>query len=447
MENLNISLESMDRDNSNVDIVSKDTKIVDVTDVTTGQQSSTTTPLNTTPPDNTTPEQSSTTTTDSDTTTTTDTTPEISTDEAVNLFLSGDNLSEEEIADRDKLFAIYGARGYDPNKNLLDKDGNVVLLYSDLHKFIEKGTLPVNDKGQLLYANGNVVETATLTSFVDEANVFLQNEYGFNIPNLEEINAIEDETERRNVMYKSIVATAHNEGINKFLQSNPIIADFHNHLRLGGTPESYKGSGIDYSKIDINQLGVSEKVGLIKDVYKLKNLNIDSSFIKFVEGNEEALNESVTNAIKELDEHHKNKAKENAKLIKEQEQAEKEATDAYWNNIQSIVQKGVLTTDTNIPDKDKEAFFRYLANPVKDGLSQNMIDSDKVTLEEDLLLAFIRFKGKSLNDFINTRANTNTAQKRREILQNYKPIIQSQGTAPTRDVSLKGISLANMKRD
>ena len=74
-----------------------------------------------------------------------------------------------------------------------------------------------------------------------------------------------------------------------------------------------------------------------------------------------------------------------------------------------------------------------------------MIDTDNITEEEQMLLSFIRFKKKSIGDFINSKACTTVANKRREVLNNYKPTIASKGSAPAGAVSLKGISLDNIR--
>ena len=92
---------------------------------------------------------------------------EVTTDVTVSNYLSGTeaNLSQDELQDRDKLFSIYDVKGFDINRNLLDKDGNIVLMYSDVFNFVDKGVLPTNEEGKLVTSGGTVVENITYSSF------------------------------------------------------------------------------------------------------------------------------------------------------------------------------------------------------------------------------------------------------------------------------------------
>ena len=436
MENLNISLGNMDIDNSNVDIVDPNNPIQVQTE---GQATNTT-------------EEGQQAEQEGEGNSNEGQTPDAAAEPASNTdvvesFLSGtqDTLEAETIEERNKLFNIFGVVGYDANRNLLDKDGKVVLMYSHLEKYLTNGELPVNQEGKLVYADGSIVEGVQYSSFVDEANSVIRDEFGFEISNINEINQIPDEAERKATLVKSIVHDARIAGIENFLQSNPAINEFYTHLRLGGTPDTFKGSGIDYSKIEVEKLGDSDKLSIIKDLYKLKNLPISDSYLKFVQTDANALNEATTEALKELATNKQAIDKENQIKLKQQQEEEARRVTEYWNEMKTLVNKGTISDTLTIPEKDKEGFFRYLSAPVKNGLSQDMIDEDSITQEERLMLSYIRYKGKSIKEFINTRTDSAVTARRRDALRSFKPIITSNGTSSSSDVSYKGISLDNIR--
>lgn len=428
MEHLDISLGNMNPTQSNVDIIDPTTQ------VTPPDTDSTTPPVvdNNVPP-----------VVDTDEPNNTDT-DNISTVES---FLSGtqESMTQEEVEERDKLYAIYGVVGYDANRNLLDKDGKPVLMYSHLEKYLSTGELPINNEGKLVFADGSIVEGVQYTSYVDEANSVIRDEFGFEISNLQEINQIENEEERKQALYKTIVHDSQVAGVQSFLENNPTINEFYTHLRLGGTADSFKGRGIDYEKIDIEKLGDADKLGLVKDLYNMKNLSIPDNYLKFVQTDANALNEAASDAIKELATHKREIDKENQIRLQEQQAEETKRVNSYWNEVKQVVDKGTLLDTYNIPEKEKDTFFKYLSAPIKNGLSQDMIDEDNITQEERLLLSYIRFKGKNISEFINSRTSTAITNRRRDALRSFKPAITSNSQSSTSDVSYKGISLDNIR--
>ena len=114
---------------------------------------------------------------------------------------------------------------------------------------------------------------------------------------------------------------------------------------------------------------------------------------------------------------------ENEYKIKQQEEAKN--LEAYWNNVNSVITNGKLK-DINIPNAEKEDFFKYLAVPINSkGESQEMIDAEKEDEEDRLLLSYLRFKKFNLNDLVNLKAKTNRLEQLRSRVGIPNPKIEN----------------------
>lgn len=372
----------------------------------------------------------------------------LSADEEAQLLLTGDTstLDAETIEVKEKLFNIYGASGYDMGGNLIDSTGKVVFTYSDLVNFIKTDKLPTNNEGQLVNAHGEVLENVSVSTQADDINSVIQEQYGFTLSNIEEINSIEDPEEQRKMALVSLVKESAVIAQRQFLENNPVLADIYNHLKLGGNLEDYKSATVDYSKVDVTKLGVEDKLRMIKTLYDKKGLPFNDSIVNLLRKDEQTLNNTTTDAVKALASLTKEESTVRAKQIQEQEQAEAKAIQEHWDTTRSIIDKGMLDEGIAIPEKDKQGFFDYLAKPVKDGLSQDMIDEDNITLERRLLLSYLRYKNADLLGFRNRVDNTNKTKERMNALRNVKVTTNSQKN-PFRndDFDVKSLSLDNIK--
>ncbi len=82
----------------------------------------------------------------------------------------------------------------------------------------------------------------------------------------------------------------------------------------------------------------------------------------------------------------------------------------YWNKVQNTVNEGKLS-NVQIPEADKDNFYNYMAI-AKDqyGRSQAMIDAENSSIEDTLMLEYLRFKGFNLNSLITAASQNKRAQ-------------------------------------
>ena len=347
--------------------------------------------------------------------------------------LSADNslLSEEDRALKNTLLSTFGAAGVDTNGNLINEQGQVVLSKESLDKYIDTGEVLLDAQGNQIDETGKIIKPASevnvANTIIELSKNAIEQELGFTLLDSEGkpksySNSVEGSTE----LLKDVATNATVNAVTAFLNSNPDLKDIYFHLANGGKLEDYSSSNTDYTAIDVTALDRSGKLNYIKQSFEQQGLKNAGSLIKTLEqSSDEALTQAAADAIltlKQVSEDTKVQ-RENEYKIKQQEEAKN--LEAYWNNVNSVITNGKLK-DINIPNVEKDDFFKYLALPINSkGESQEMIDADKESDEDRLLLSYLRFKKFNLNDLVNLKAKTNRLEQLRSRVGIPNPKIEN----------------------
>ena len=133
-------------------------------------------------------------------------------------------------------------------------------------------------------------------------------------------------------------------------------------------------------------------------------------------------------------------------LKQKQINAEKEAQ-AYWSSVINTVKNGKLA-NINIPLPEREGFLTYLTTPIQNGKSQDILDAEKDTVESDLLMSYLRYKGNDISALAKNIATTNNVQSLRERMAKNKirNANSDKGTKPkTQDNYIPSLSDLNLR--
>lgn len=347
--------------------------------------------------------------------------------------LSADNslLSEEDRALKNTLLSTFGAAGVDTNGNLINEQGQVVLSKDSLDKYIDTGEVLLDAQGNQIDETGKIIKPASevnvANTIIELSKNAIEQELGFTLLDSEGkpksySNSVEGSTE----LLKDVAANATVNAVTAFLNSNPDLKDIYFHLANGGKLDDYTSSNVDYTAIDVTALDRTGKLNYIKQSFEQQGLKNAGSLIKTLEqSSDEALTQAAADAIITL-----KQVSEDAKVEREREyqlnqQKEAQALEEYWNNVNSVITNGKLK-DINIPNAEKEDFFKYLAVPINSkGESQEMIDAEKEDNEDRLLLSYLRFKKFNLNDLVNLKAKTNRLEQLRSRVGIPNPKIEN----------------------
>ena len=347
--------------------------------------------------------------------------------------LSADDssLSEEDRTLKNTLLSTFGAVGIDANGNLVNEQGQVVLSKDSLDKYIDTGEVLLDAQGNQIDETGKIIKPASevnvANTIIELSKNAIEQELGFTLLDAEGkpksySNSVEGSTE----LLKDVATNATVNAVTAFLNSNPELKDVYFHLVNGGKLEEYTASNIDYTAVDVTTLDRTGKLNYIKQSFEQQGLKNAGSLIKTLEqSSDEALTQAAADAIITL-----KQVSEDAKAEREREyqlnqQKEAQALEEYWNNVNSVITNGKLK-DINIPNTEKDDFFKYLAVPINSkGESQEMIDAEKEDNEDRLLLSYLRFKKFNLNDLVNLKAKTNRLEQLRSRVGIPNPKIEN----------------------
>ena len=347
--------------------------------------------------------------------------------------LSADDssLSEEDRALKNTLLSTFGAAGIDANGNLVNEQGQVVLSKDSLDKYIDTGEVLLDAQGNQIDETGKIIKPASevnvANTIIELSKNAIEQELGFTLLDSEGkpksySNSVEGSTE----LLKDVATNATVNAVTAFLNSNPDLKDIYFHLTNGGKLEDYSASNTDYTAIDVTTLDRTGKLNYIKQSFEQQGLKNAGSLLKTLEqSSDEALTQAAADAILTL-----KQVSEDAKVQRENEykikqQNEAKELETYWNNVNSVITNGKLK-DINIPNAEKDDFFKYLAVPINSkGESQEMIDAEKESEEDRLLLSYLRFKKFNLNDLVNLKAKTNRLEQLRSRVGIPNPKIEN----------------------
>lgn len=359
-------------------------------------------------------------------------TPPIEEDNISSLLSADDSaLSEEDKTLKNTLLSTFGAAGVDTNGNLINEQGQVVLSKESLDKYIDTGEVLLDAQGNQIDETGKIIKPASevnvANTIIELSKNAIEQELGFTLLDSEGkpksySNSVEGSTD----LLKDVAANATVNAVSAFLNSNPELKDIYFHLANGGKLDDYTSSNVDYTAIDVTTLDRTGKLNYIKQSFEQQGLKNAGSLIKTLEqSSDEALTQAAADAIITL-----KQVSEDAKVEREREyqlnqQKEAQALEEYWNNVNSVITNGKLK-DINIPNAEKEDFFKYLAVPINSkGESQEMIDAEKEDNEDRLLLSYLRFKKFNLNDLVNLKAKTNRLEQLRSRVGIPNPKIEN----------------------
>jgi hypothetical protein len=172
------------------------------------------------------------------------------------------------------------------------------------------------------------------------------------------------------------------------------------YLRNGGDIAEYMNDrasiGLqDYSRIKLDEGDTNTQEKVFKEFYSKVGLSDDQikSMIDTAKANGSLYNQSEV-FIKKLA-NDQAKAKEELLIQQKRQQEEqlKEIT-TFWTGVEQTIKKSSNLAGIPIPETEKNEFFQYVKNPVKDGKSQRDIDSEGMTVEEALAFDYLVYKTK-----------------------------------------------------
>ncbi len=204
---------------------------------------------------------------------------------------------------------------------------------------------------------------------------------------------------------------------NELVNSTPGLKEYYEFIKSGGKQEDFikvNYPDIEYNKIDITtEEGQNtilreklQKEGLTKEEINSKLDRYKKSGIKADEAKD------AQTLLSNIQEKEKKELIENQKL---QQQKAIEDNNKYWTNIKDTITKSNTIKGLEIPLKEKEELFKYMAIPIdnKTPISQEYKDIQEEDLETRIAIAYLRMKKLDIAKLVQNTAKTIIAQEKR----------------------------------
>lgn len=321
-------------------------------------------------------------------------TPNVETFESLVGSLTSPTLTAELQSTKEALLSTFKATTLDANGNLLNAANEVILSADKLKAYVDNDTLPLDAQGNVVNDKGEIIQTkAELDndfSIINPVKSALETNFGVELPADLELPDTEEGIVK---LVSEVVKAKTTNTVVNFLEANPELKGFYQHIALGGKPEDYTSSNIDYKGINIKNLDEAAKTQLLAKSFSLQGTPNKENLIEIIKkAGEEELNKATASAVLFLDAKQSEFNQQREQELLEAADLEEENTEKYWQSVKSVVDKGTLG-NINIPLADREAFFNYMAKPINTNYdSAESTDAAKDSLEFQLLVSYLRYK-------------------------------------------------------
>jgi len=305
---------------------------------------------------------------------------------------------------------------------------------------IDGATYTINNNGDAVGEDGQVFRTrAELAQLIasqatQEPSVLqtLQSKFGSEFTD-ENGNPIvfDDSIEGLNSYVETVVKARQEEAqqaaLNSLFATYPQVEQALNYVKLNGSLEGFNEIPTERPTLDKNN--EEQLASVIREEWKLQNKRGDVN--KFIDYCKSAgtLYETAVESDKVVGEINEAKLAETRAKVEAAEQAEREATEAYWKKVDETLAKGDLMGYA-IPEQiqcnregkkvmlSKADFMKYISVPVDEsGNTAYMLDESKVApeiaMQDDLLRAYLKFTGGNYSSLVGMAANKEQVLKLR----------------------------------
>lgn len=248
-----------------------------------------------------------------------------------------------------------------------------------------------------------------------------------------------------NKLKDTYITEAKEEASNSLFENYPELKDAYNYLRINGSLSGFTES-TNWGSVELKDTDYDTLKSVIKEHYKALGDKADEEYLDYLE-KKGVLHEKAKASLEFLKTADANAKAEYEAQIKANEEREYQETIAYWKDVESTINSGVLlgyklpdtitvTKDGKSVVKSKSDFYNYMSKSVQDGKSQYELDLEstdtKAYTEEEILRAYIKFTGGSYKSIINMELNKEKIANNRNLRVKTKAVSSKQNVTSTK---------------
>lgn len=198
----------------------------------------------------------------------------------------------------------------------------------------------------------------------------------------------------------------------------------------GGSSQEFMNSyrnQVDYASIELHKEDVNTQRAVLGQYFQAKGH--DNAFIQdmldTLEDNGKLLSkaESAKNELAVAQEEYRKQMLNKQRETWEQQQRQLEE---FWDDVANTIESGNNFAGITIPDREKNKFFNYISDPVgPNGETQRDLDYQASEIEVKLAMDYLMYNGFKLDDVINKKARTKSAQSLRERIVSNEQRVKS----------------------
>ena len=246
----------------------------------------------------------------------------------------------------------------------------------------------------------------------------IQQRIGIELPEGEELTDDEDGFVKLAKIAAQQMAEQH---VDEYFGAFPQMKEFYEYLQYGGEPDKFLETRVpanDYSKVKLEEDNERQHEDIVRNHYK--SLGYSADFIK--EEIEDAKNggtleNKAKRSLKALQTAQKQEQEGLVAKQKEQYEAQAKEVEEFWKGVTQTIDQSKEFKGISINEKDKSEFVNFLTKEVEPGKTARDAAVEKMTLEENLAIDYLLYKGFNLEDLINRKAKTASAKSFRERLK------------------------------
>ena len=341
--------------------------------------------------------------------------------------IAAEKIANDKIANDLETAKKFGGTKLDDKGNVVDDKGTIIKTVEEINNTnspeaveIDNVKYALDKDGNALDKDGKIFKTAEEIKALEAEDVPLVDEI-YQKAGVEIIGEdgkpkkYEDSIEGILSYTNDLAIKKAQENLKKFFDTYPELTNIAQHLRNGGNlndfytkqASSWKNFQFDekneehLNKAVIEELvekGMSKEQAeftakTYKDTDKLKEFG-KAAYNRLLQG--EIANEKV----------------QQEQLQKQQLEEEAKVT-AHWTNVENVIKTGKIDNIT-IPEAERQSFFQYVALAAdENGNSKVTLDRHNLSIEKQLQLDYLIFKGFDLNKLVTNLVKSESVKKLR----------------------------------
>jgi hypothetical protein len=190
-------------------------------------------------------------------------------------------------------------------------------------------------------------------------------------------------------------------------------------LMAGGKSEEFMKAynpQVDFAAVEIDQEDISSQRIILANYFQAKGH--DNEFIDEMLDTLESSGKLYSKSLVAKDELANAQEQQRQYILQQQQeefQRQMEETNKFWEEIADTIESGNEFAGVRIPDKEKARFFDYISEPVgPNGETQRDLDYGEADINVKLAIDYLMYNGFKLDDIIEKKARTKSAQSLRE---------------------------------